>query len=53
MLSTRRRAFFALFGGVALILATAATAAAQSFPTGRYGSSCRIPPAAAPTLSPA
>ena len=33
MLSTRRRAFFALFGGVALILATAATAAAQSFPT--------------------
>jgi tripartite-type tricarboxylate transporter receptor subunit TctC len=33
MLGTRRRAFLALFGGMALILATAATAAAQPFPT--------------------
>src|SRR5262249_7963912 len=34
MLGTGCRAFFALFGGMALILATAATAAAQpSFPT--------------------
>jgi tripartite-type tricarboxylate transporter receptor subunit TctC len=33
MLGTKRRALFALFGGMALILATAATAVAQPFPT--------------------
>jgi tripartite-type tricarboxylate transporter receptor subunit TctC len=33
MLGTRRWAFFALFGGMALILATDATAVAQPFPT--------------------
>ena len=33
MLGTRRWAFFALFGGMALILATDTTAVAQPFPT--------------------
>jgi tripartite-type tricarboxylate transporter receptor subunit TctC len=53
MLGVRPWAFFALCGGIALILATEATAVAQPFPTRPVRLIVPYPPAAVPTLSPA